>query len=154
MLRMLTLDLQTMKEDRFTDILRDFYTTYTGPRASTEDFRRVVERHVGTDMKWFFDEWIYGFEIPTYKVAWQTVPQPDGQFKVRLRIGQEHVSPDFLMYVPVTVDLGNNRKARARIRVTGATTELDFPAVLPVRPKSVTFNDMEGVLAEVKNVSW
>jgi hypothetical protein len=114
----------------------------------------VVEKHVGADMRWFFNEWIYGFAIPTYRYAWQSEAQPDGQFKVHLRIRQENVPPEFLMYVPVTIDLGGNRLARARIKVSGGLTQVDFPAALPVRPRSVTFNDMSGVLAEVKSDSW
>lgn len=154
MLRMLTLDLQSMNEDRFTAIMREFYGSYAGGRASTEDFRATVERQVGTDMKWFFDQWVYRFSIPTYRVAWQSAVQPNGSHRVRLRVRQENVSPDFMMYVPVTVDLGNNRLARARVRVTGASSEIDFPVPLPSAPKAVRFNDMEGVLAEVKNESW
>ncbi len=154
MLRMLTLDLQSMKEDRFTAIMREFYQTYRGGRASTEDFRATVERHVGADMRWFFDQWIYGHTIPTYRVAWQSAAQPDGQHRVRLRVRQENVPPEFMMYVPVTVDLGNNRLARARIRVTGATSEIDFPVPLPGPAKAVRFNDMMGVLADVKNEGW
>jgi hypothetical protein len=154
MLRMLTLDLQTMKEDRFSAIMREFYQTYAGGRASTEDFRRIVEKHVGTDMRWFFDQWIYRFAIPTYRVAWRSVAQADGSQRVRLRVRQENVSPDFMMYVPVTVDLGNNRLARARVRITGASSEIDFPVPLPSAPKAVRFNDMEGVLAEVKTEVW
>jgi hypothetical protein len=154
MLRMLTLDLQTMKEDRFTGIMREFYGSYAGGRASTEDFRGVVERAVGTDMRWFFDQWVYRFAIPTYRVAWQSAVQPDGQHRVRLRVRQENVSPEFMMYVPVTVDLGNNRLARARVRVTGASSEIDFPVPLPGPPKAVRFNDLQAVLAEVKTENW
>ena len=60
MLRILMLDLKTMNEDRFTETMQDFYRSYQGQRASTDDFRRVVERHAGTDMGWFFDQWVYG----------------------------------------------------------------------------------------------
>ncbi|MEP7324583.1 MAG: M1 family aminopeptidase [Gemmatimonadota bacterium] len=154
MLRMLTLDLQTMKEDRFTNIMRDFYRTYHSSRASTEDFRRVVERNVGTDMGWFFNQWVYNSAIPTYRVAWRSEPQPDGQFKVRLRVQQEKVPEDFIMYVPVTIDLGGNRVARVRVKITGAVSEVLLPVTLPSQPRSVKFNDMQGVLAEVKTTSW
>jgi hypothetical protein len=37
--------------------------------------------------------------------------------------------------------------------VTGAVTELELPAV-GVEPKQVTFNDLEGVLGEVKVGGW
>ena len=69
MLRILTLDLATMNEDRFTGIMREFYQSYQGGRASTDDLRQVVERHVKTDMRWFFDQWVDGAAIPTYRVA-------------------------------------------------------------------------------------
>jgi aminopeptidase N len=153
MLRMLMLDLKTMNEDRFTETMQDFYRSYQGKRASTADFRRVVEQHVGTDMGWFFDQWVYGTALPTYRVATRTYRQPDGEYRVRLLVDQEGVPETFLMYVPVTVDLGKDRVARVRVKVTGAHSDIALPPV-PAEPKAVRFNDLEGVLAEVKSVGW
>ena len=152
MLRILTLDLRNMKEDKFTETMTDFYRSYEGQRASTDDFRRVVERHVGSDMRWFFDQWVHGTAIPTYRVASRTQTGPDGQFQVALRVRQEDVPDDFMMYVPVTVDLGKDQVARFRVKVKGPLTEVSLP--VPAKPKEVRFNDLEGVLAEVKNESW
>jgi hypothetical protein len=153
MLRILMLDLKSMNEDRFTETMRDFYRSYQGQRASTADFRRVVERHTGTDMGWFFDQWIYGTAIPTYKVAYRTERMGDGQYRVRLQVQQEGVPEGFLAYVPVTVDLGKDRVARVRVKVTGARSDLELPP-MPAEPKAVKFNDFEGVLADVKMVGW
>jgi aminopeptidase N len=153
MLRILLLDLKTMNEDRFTETMQDFYQTYQGKRASTADFRRVVERHTGADMGWFFDEWIYGTALPTYKVAYRVEPTQGGQFRVRLQVQQEGVPDGFVNYVPVTLDLGKDRVARVRVKVTGARAELELP-LMPAEPKAVKFNDLEGVLAEVKMVDW
>jgi hypothetical protein len=153
MLRILTLDLKTMSEDRFTNIMKDFYRKYEGRRASTDDFRKVVEKHTGTDMRWFFDQWVYGAEVPTYRVAHRSEKTAVGRWKVRLRIRQEGVPESFQMYVPVTLDLGKKQTARFRVKVTGALTELELPPV-PAEPKKVVFNDLEGVLAEVKGDGW
>jgi aminopeptidase N len=154
MLRMLMLDLKTINEDRFTETMQDFYRSYQGKRASTEDFRRVVERHVGTDMGWFFDQWVYGTALPTYRVATRTDRlAADGQYRVRLQVQQEGVPETFLMYVPVTVDLGKDRVARVRVKVTGARSEITLPP-MPAEPKAVRFNDLEAVLAEVKSGNW
>jgi hypothetical protein len=154
MLRMLMLDLKTMNEDRFTETMQDFYRSYQGKRASTADFRRVVERHVGTDMGWFFDQWIYGTALPTYRVATRTDQlTADGQYRVRLQVEQEGVPETFLMYVPVTVDLGKDQVARVRVKVTGARSEITLPP-MPAAPKAVRFNDLEAVLAEVKVGDW
>ena len=153
MLRILLLDLKTMSEDRFTAMMKDFYLTYLGRRASTEDFQRVVERHTGAEMEWFFDQWVHSTAIPTYRVAWRTEPAAEGQSKVRLQVRQEGVPDDFLMYVPVTLDLGKNRVARVRVKVEGPRSEIELP-LMPAEPKKVKFNDLEGVLAEVKTGGW
>lgn len=153
MLRILMLDLKTMSEERFTATMQDFYQTYRGRRASTRDLQRIVETHAGQPMDWFFQQWIYGTDIPTYRVAWRSDPGPDGTHLVQLRVEQERVPEGFLAYVPVAVDLGNNQVARVRVKVTGARTELTLPA-MPAKPRDVRFNDLEGVLAEVKKVPW
>jgi hypothetical protein len=153
MLRMMMLDLKTMGEERFTETMRDFYSTYQGKRASTQDFRLVAEKHTGSNLGWFFDQWIYGTHIPSYRVAYQSVKADGGQYKVRLRVQQANVPEDFQMYVPVTLDLGNERVARLRVKVRGPLSEIDLP-LMPSEPKAVRFNDLDGVLAEVKMVGW
>ncbi len=153
MLRIMMLDLKTMNEDRFTATMRDFYQTYKGKRASTEDFRKVAEKQLGTDLGWFFDQWIYGSDVPTYRVAYRTVPADNGQYRVKLQVAQAHVPEDFQMYVPVTLDLGNDRVARLRVKVRGPKSEIDLP-LMPAEPKALKFNDLDGVLAEVKMVDW
>jgi aminopeptidase N len=153
MLRILMLDLNTMSEDRFTGMMRDFYQSYQGRRASSDDFRRTVERHTGAQMGWFFDQWVHSAAIPTYRVAQRIEPAENGQWRVRLQVRQENVPDDFLTYVPVTLDLGKDQKARFRVKVKGPRTDIALPPVA-AKPKDVRFNDLEGVLAEVKSADW
>jgi hypothetical protein len=86
-------------------------------------------------------------------VAWRSEPRDDGQFRVRLQVTQEGVPPDFLMYVPVMLQLDKDRVARLRVKVTGTRSEIELPP-MPAAPKSLRFNDLEGVLANVKEVKW
>ncbi|NNG17582.1 MAG: hypothetical protein HKM89_13990, partial [Gemmatimonadales bacterium] len=153
MLRVLMLDLRTMNEDPFTDMMRDFYTQYRGKQASTEDFRRVVERHVGGNMKWFFDQWVNGAAIPKYRVAYRSEQVDGGKYRMTLRVEQQDVPEDFRVFIPVSVDLGDDRWARLRVEVRGSTSEIDLP-LMPFEPKGIKFNDLEGVLAEAKMVKW
>ena len=153
MLRMMMLELSTAKDERFTAMMRDYYTAYLGKPATTGDFQGVVERHMGMPMDWFFDEWVKGTAIPTYRVAWKAEPTADGRYAVRLRVGQEHVPPEFRMFVLVSADLGNNRFAHFRIQVRGAQGEYVSP-VLPAEPKDLKFNELNSVLADVKMERW
>jgi hypothetical protein len=153
MLRILMLDLKTMNEDRFTETMRDFYRTYEGKRASTEDFRRIAEQHLDVDLGWFFEQWVYGTGVPAYRVAYRTENAEGGQYRVKLQVEQQNVGEEFQMYVPVTLDLGNNQLARVRVKVRGPKSTIELP-LMPAKPKSVVFNDLDGVLAEVKMVNW
>ena len=153
MLRALMIDLKTMNDDRFSATMKDFYQTYRGKQATTDDFRRMVETHTGQDMGWFFSQWVDRSAIPTYRAAYTVADAPDGQYLVRLRVRQEGVPDSFLMYVPISVELGNDQWVRVRKKVTGPVTDLEL-GPLPSRPKSVKFNDLDGVLADVKMVGW
>ncbi|MGH7498947.1 MAG: hypothetical protein ACREL3_08865 [Gemmatimonadales bacterium] len=146
-------DCDNVGEDRFTETMHDFYKKFEGRRASTEDFRRVVERHAGTDMGWFFGQWVYSTAIPTYRVSYRTTRLDEGQFRVKLHVVQENVPDDFQMYVPVTLDLGKDRAARLRVKVSGPTSDIELPP-MPAEPKALHFNDLEGVLADVRMVDW
>ena len=64
MLRNLLINLRTMNEDVFIGTMQDFYSEYRGRRASTRDFQRMVEQHVGSDMNWFFDERVHEHRHP------------------------------------------------------------------------------------------
>jgi hypothetical protein len=153
MLRIMMLDLSTMKEDRFTETLRDFYQSYRGAPATTDDFRRVVERHMGVPLDWFFDEWVKGTAIPTYHVAWSPQPAANGRFTVRMRITQEHVPEDFQMTVLVSADLGDGRFAHFRVPVRGGQSDYTSP-LLPAEPRDLKFNDLSSTLADVKMERW
>jgi hypothetical protein len=153
MLRVLMLDLKTMGDSAFIGMMRDYYASFAGSPASTAGFERVVERHVGAPMGWFFDEWVRGTGMPTYRVAWKNERAPGGRFRVRLRVHQEGVPADFHMPVLVAADLGGGRTARFRVDVRGDRTEYESP-LIPSEARSVTFDALHAVLADVRTESW
>ncbi|MCX6829821.1 MAG: M1 family aminopeptidase [candidate division Zixibacteria bacterium] len=153
MLRNLLIDFQTMNEDRFLNMMRDFYLNYSGKEASTEDFRQIVERHVGDDMGWFFDQWVYGIDIPTYKFSYKTESEGDDKYLVTCRIKQLDVPDNFKMYVPVLLDFGKQGTARIRILVDKPEMEITLPP-LPYKPDKVKFNDLESVLCKIDTEKW
>ncbi|PYQ47058.1 MAG: hypothetical protein DMF59_19905 [Acidobacteria bacterium] len=72
------LRIKTHGDETFVKILRDYVHEYNGKLATTADFERIVERDSQTDFRWFFDDWIYGAEIPTIKWNYQVVPASNG----------------------------------------------------------------------------
>jgi aminopeptidase N len=150
MLRNMMINTQTMSEERFTTMMRDFYETYRGKRASTLDFQRIVEKHIGQPMDWFFDEWVYGTAVPTYTFAWKAEPDSSGA-TAHLRVKQTDVPDNFAMYVPVLIKFDQG-EALVRLLVRGPTTEVQVH--LPARPVSMELNPLESVLADVKSEGW
>ncbi|MBX2990798.1 MAG: hypothetical protein KF749_06465 [Bacteroidetes bacterium] len=152
MLRVLLLDLNTMNERRFVNMMREFYHTYKGKKASTADFQSVVEKYAGDDMSWFFEQWVKNNKVPRYLFSHKTFPAPDGQFIVKFRVKQENVPPDFRAYVNVLVRLSDDRAYRSRVLIAGEQYAFDLP--VPSYPEKVLFNDLGSVLCEVKEVDW
>lgn len=153
MLRSMLMDLNTYTDEKFIALLQDYYNTYKGKSASTQDFINLTNKHFNEDMTWFFDQWIYGTSIPKYKFAYKVAKTPDGKYKARCRIKQEDVPTDFRMYVNLKIDFGEGRHAMLRINVDGKTGEFDLP-ILPLEPEEIIFNDLNSVLCEVENEDW
>jgi hypothetical protein len=79
MLRALMEDPKLREPDqRFIEMMRDFAATYASKNASTEDFRKMVEKHSGQPMDWFFNEWVYGREVPHYDFRYNLKDGGDG----------------------------------------------------------------------------
>jgi peptidase M1-like protein len=151
MLRNMMIDPRTMSEDRFKLMMRNFYETYRGKRATTLDFQRIVEKHVGRPMDWFFDEWVYGTSVPTYTFAWNVEPADGGKFAAHLRIKQTDVPATFAMYVPLRIKFEQG-EALIRVLVKGPLTEQTI--TLPAEAKSMELSPFESVLAVVKTEGW
>jgi len=151
MLRNMMLNTRTMDEDKFKAMMRDFYETYRGKRASTLDFQRTVEKHFGQPMDWFFNEWVYGTAIPTYTFSWNAETDSTGKPAVRLRVRQDDVPPGFAMYVPILIKFDEG-EAVIRMLVREETTEALVR--LPATPRAVILNPLESVLADVRTEGW
>lgn len=153
MLRNLFMDTQTLDEKAFRALMADAVKAFRHRRVSTQEFQQLVETHLsGTDMQWFFDQWVYGASVPTYRWAWNGV-EGEGGYRVTVRVRQEDVGPEFRMPVPVSAYFSDGKRITTRILVTGPETVAELPA-LPGKPDRVVFNDYQSVLAVVKSERW
>lgn len=138
---------------RFRALMREFYAKYRGRTASTADFRELVERHLAMDMRWFFDQWIHGTALPTYRFAHIIDETEAGQYVVRVRVEQTDVPDDFKMLVPLRLEFGGGASGSVQLLVSGPLTEAELPP-LAERPTKVELNPAGAVLADVKSAAW
>jgi len=140
------------RDARFQLLMHDFVQTYFNHDVSTEDFKRIVEKHMSKDMDldgnqrldWFFNEWVYGTEIPSYKFEYQLAP--DGS-AISGRIMQSGVSDNFKMLVPIYVDFGKGftRIGAATLRGNTSVELTDLKMPQPIKRAAICA--MDDVLA-------
>lgn len=153
MLRMMMMNLKTKSDGAFTAMMHDFFETYKDQSASTGDFQKVIEKHYGQDMQWFFDQWIYGIEIPKYIYSYKIDKSDDGKYSVRLRVMQEEVVENFQMPVLLKMKFGKDDERLERVLVKGKASEFEFTD-LDKKPKDIEFNALESVLCKADKKGW
>jgi aminopeptidase N len=141
------------QEKAFIDMMHDFVESHRDRPATTESFKAIAEKHITKLMDfghngrldWFFDEWVYGTQIPRYRYDSQVTPADGGKVKVHLTVTQSDVDEHFAMLVPVFADFGKGMIRIGQVGLIGNTTrEFDFP--LPSQPKKVALNAYKDIL--------
>ena len=119
-LRMLMRDPQAQVPDAaFFNMLKDFAKSYAAKNPTTRDFQRHVQKHMVPGLNahgdgrvdWFFDQWVYGTEMPRY-VADVEIVKSGKNYRFVGEVRQENVSDDFVAMVPLYVDFGKGSTAQ------------------------------------------
>jgi len=136
---------------RFQAMMKDFVQTHFNQDVSTEDFKAIVEKHMTPEMNidgsgkmdWFFNEWVYGTQVPAYKLEYKV--SSDGTLNGK--VTQSGVTDDFKMLVPIYVDMGKGWSRLGSARMIGNTSVEIKDLKLPAAPKRVAVCAMNDVLA-------
>ncbi|MBZ5566053.1 MAG: hypothetical protein LAP13_27000 [Acidobacteriia bacterium] len=149
MLRVLMEDLRSPNPNaKFIAMMKDFVSTYSGKNASTEDFRRIVNRHCGESMDWFIDEWVYGTATPHYGLNYSLQQGDNGKTILQISVTQSDVPKDFRMRVPIYVTIDGQPRRLGFVSVEG-TTAVKANIPLPMRPQKVTLDEYHSILCTV-----
>ncbi len=145
MLRMMMFDFAKRDDSKFNAMLKDYLQQYSWQEASTPDFIRVAEKHYGSKLDWFFNEWIYTTQIPTYKWSTNVTQEPDGGYLISIDVITEGVGPEFRMLVPFTVIMEGDYHSTVRLDIDQTTKHITLPKV-PYKPTTFYFNPYKSVL--------
>ena len=137
----------------FIEMMHDFTESHRDRSASTESFKAIAEKHMTKSMDlgnngrldWFFNEWVYGTQVPRYKFEYQTIPDAAGKVKLHMTITQSEVDTNFGMLVPVYADFGKGWVRLGQFAVTGNSDQA-VDVMLPSSPKKVALNAYKEVL--------
>jgi hypothetical protein len=142
---------------RFKATMHDFIETNRMQPVTTEDFKAAIERHMSQGMNlgrnnkmdWFFNEYVYGTELPTYHFEGQVTPNDKGA-SLHFKLVQSGVSPDFKMPVPLYLEFDNGKIQRLGSVIISGDKTIDQTFQLPKLPgnvKKVSINHYYDVLS-------
>lgn len=131
----------------FSRILMLYRSEFAGEAARTEDLQSVVSRVVGSDMSWFFRQWIYSPGWPIYAVALDRNASP---VNVTVQQLQSEAWPTYVMPLRVRF-FGGGRDTTVVIHDSLRTQS--FKIALPWVPDSVTLDPDGWVLKQMGKVS-
>jgi len=140
-------------DQAFIDMMHDFVATHQDRSASTESFKAIAEKHITKAMDlqrngrldWFFDEWVYGTQVPRYKFSYELAPSPEGKTKLHVALTQSDVDANFGMLLPIYADFGKGMVRILELPLIGNNTR-DYDVLLPMQPKKVAFNAYKEIL--------
>ena len=157
MIRMMMWDRSAGDKD-FRAMMQDFVKTYTNKAATTDDFKAMVEKHMTADMNmegnhrmdWFFNEYVYGTALPSYKLDSSFDKDANGDVVVNFKITQSGVDDKFRMLVPIYLELADGRMVNlghARLVGNNSVQEKVPLKGLKDAPKGAVLNYNYDVLA-------
>jgi hypothetical protein len=155
MLRMLMWSPQT-GDQAFKTMMRDFAQTYGNRIATTEDFKATVEKHMPAEldllgnrkMDWFFDQYVYGTAIPSYKFEYSFENVANGLL-LNVKVTQSNVDDKFVMRVPLYLEFANGKVLRLGAANLAGNTSFQQQIPLGVfqdKPKRAVLNYYSDVL--------
>lgn len=138
-------------EDVFRSVMRDFVKEYAGRAATTDDFRRVLERRVPGPWAAFFQAYVDSTELPS--ISWRAHPikqREAGGWGLDIDVTMSDVPEGFAIPVPIALDFGDGKP-----RYTFLMLELpskSFHFNVPSQRVKVTFNPGAAILARVTQI--
>ncbi len=120
--------------------------------ALTEDFKRVAEEISGMELDYFFSQWIYGENYPTYSLDWNYFKNNDNKYEVGLSIIQDqNTSPQFFQ-MPLQIKIvTENEDTLITIMQSGELTITEL--VLNDKPINVKLDPDNWVLKDIRSAT-
>jgi tetratricopeptide (TPR) repeat protein len=133
---------------KYLKIMRDFAADYAGKPATTDDFRKLVEKIYDQRLTWFFSQWLDSTSAPEFKTKY-TVYRLGNNKGFRI-VGAIQQDLDlFRMPVRLRIDTDGKTEEK-RIEVVG--TDSPFSVETFGRPRRISVDPDNHVLTNSKDI--
>ncbi len=156
MIHFLMTDPSSGNGQPFYDMMKDFVNKYRDNVASTDDFRNVANEHFARtpiarkyglkNLDWFFQQWVHGTALPSYRLEYQIESLPDGTANVTGNVIQENAPENWFMPLPVVMKFGGDKYAYGTVAAVGPNAPVKIK--LPMKPESIELDPKRWVLSD------
>ncbi len=123
-----------MGEDKFHALLKDFPQKNKWKSVNTDDFQKAAEAVMGSDMGYFFIQWIESSNAPEFKLEY-TVYRTQKGFRVMGKISQD--LDTFRMPVALRIETEGNPETQT-VEVMGTSSEFSVDTF--GKPKNIVID--------------
>ncbi len=131
--------------EKFWAGIREYYRRFRDSSASTADFRQVMEEATGTDLAWFFQQWLYRSGSPAVEGTWTYNSQSK---LIELELAQTQTGDVYRLPLDVAVSAHGAPAKIEKIELTAKRQTFEIPSA--VEPVSVELDPDACVLTDLK----
>jgi aminopeptidase N len=131
--------------EKFWAGIREYYRRFRDSNASTEDLRRVMEETSGSDLGWFFQQWLYRAGSPVVSGGWKYNAAAK---MVEIELAQTQTGAAYRLPLEIAVSLAGTPPVIQRVDYSGRSQRFAIPA--DKEPLSVELDPNVWVLMDSK----
>ena len=133
--------------DNFRKGIQAYYAKYFNANATSEDFKREMEKVSGQNLTTFFNQWLYKPENLKISAHWEYDANAQ---QILLSIKQTHYS-GFVFDFPIEIEIFDAKTNGTEImKFTVNTKEAIIPIKYNKNPSSIKFDPRTVLLAEIE----
>jgi hypothetical protein len=114
----------TLGKEKFNQLLKTFLQQYRGKDASIDDFEKLTTQVAGTNMRYFFAQWVEGTGVPEFNVEYQIIRTRAGRFRTRGTVRQNFENLRLPVELLLRSEGGDNQTTT--VRLESKSEDFDF----------------------------
>jgi aminopeptidase N len=126
----------TMGDDKFFDLIKQWYTTYKGKNAGIDEFEDLTTKVAGKSMRGFFALWVDSTGVPEFHADYTILRTKAGKFLVRGTLRQNLDA--FHGPVEVALEAEGGHESKTVVDLDG--TSADFEIYAEAAPMDVVID--------------
>jgi len=141
-------------DSTFFDIMRTYSAdpSVSYGAATTEDFQAIAESVYGSDLNYFFQEWIYGENYPKYTIGWNKSHVSGDTYHITLNINQTVNSFPSYFTMPVQIKF-NTTLGDTTVTLFNDQQVQNFQFDIIGDPQSISFDPGNWILKTLQGIT-